>query len=383
VNNLLSYLSVSFDEIFGKRLVVESKLFPVSEYIAISCLNSYEKFYQQLKLVTDKISPEEIAKQNRKLFTEITPLQIYDVQMFPLFGRTIRFSQNRFNPLSESEEKFEEIKFILDFWKRLATSYYQTGALTVKEMGGNCKILPETDLNFIKKHLFTPNKDELKKIKRSSAQLEVYSFTDECETRQRISDHGPYELENGDQMIIREIIRLYDGNKPQWEWSETKATAPTSVIAFAFVLKNMNKIWFNDWGTLFTDPIDYSKNISSVAIITRENEKNKPIGLDELKEYEKYAQDALVELYIKMTQWNREQKIKAGVLVYNANFGRFSDLVGVTEQIDWSIDKKIEEKELKEIVNFSGKLMTRLARWLFRSKKKRLKNPTFFYRPIE
>ena len=99
----------------------------------IACLNSYEKFYQQLKLVADKISPEDIANQNRKLFTEITPLQIFDIQMFPLFGRLIRICEHEKDPNYESIEKFEEMVFIIDFWKRLASSYFQIGALTVKE----------------------------------------------------------------------------------------------------------------------------------------------------------------------------------------------------------------------------------------------------------
>ncbi|MHA1894458.1 MAG: hypothetical protein ACTSX4_08160 [Candidatus Helarchaeota archaeon] len=383
-NKLIAYCSESFDDLFGKRLLVESRIFPVTEYIMISCLNSYEKFYNQLKLVSDKISPERIAKEHKKLFTEITPLQIFDIQMFPLFGRMIRLVQNKRNPQSESLEKFKEIQFILDFWKRLAQSYFNTGALTVREMNGQCQILPEKDLDFIKKNLFTPDQDQLKKIKRASAQLEVYSFSDECETRMRISDHGPYNLENGEQLIVREIIRLHvEGEKGQWPWSETKVSVPTSVIAFAFALRDMKKIWFNDWGTLFTDPIDYSNNISSVAILTREHGKNKSLGIDELNAYEKYAQDALVELYVKMTSWNREEKIRAGALVYNKNFDRFTNIVGVTDQIDWGLTPEIAENELKDVVNKVGnRMFTPLANWMFRTKRKRLKEPTFFLRRL-
>ena len=72
-----------------------------------------------------------------------------------------------------------------------------------------------------------------------------------------------------------------------------------------------------------------------------------------------------------------------GALVYNKNFDRFTDLVGVTNQVDWELTDQIKENELKAIVNMSGKLMTRLAAWLFRSKKKTKKNPTFFYRIID
>ena len=348
----------------------------------ISCLNSYEKFYQQLKLVNDKIPPERIAEQERKIFTEITPLQIFNLQMFPLFGRMIRIVQAGRDPNKEPNEKFREIQFILNFWEPLARAYFKTGALTVREMNGRCKILPEDDIKFVQKHLFTPTQEELKQVKRASAQLEVYSFTDECETRMRISDHGPYELPNDEKLIIREMIRLrVDGEDGQWAWSNTKAVAPSSVIAIAFSLKNMKRIWFNDWGTLFTDPIDYSKNITSVAILTKENKKNKNLGLDELKLYEQYAQEALVELYIKMTSWSRTEKIKAGVLVYNKNFDRFTNLVGVTDQIDWSLTPEIENKEFNDITNKIGASMfTPLAHWILSSRRFKKKNPTFFLR---
>lgn len=382
-NNLILKLSKTFDNLFIKRLLVESKLFPVNEYIIVACLNSYMKFYQQLKLVNEKISPEKIGKYHKKLFTEITPLQIFDVQMFPLFGRTIYYCQHGQDPTCESHEKFQEIQFILNFWKRLAKTYYRTGALTIEEMDGVAKILPETDLNFVKDQLFIPDKAELSKIKRVSAQLEVYCFMDECETRMKISDHGPYELENGECLIVREMIRLYDGKNPQWAWSETNAIAPTSKIAFAFTLKDMNRVWFNDWGTLFTDPVDYSKNITSTAILTQEEGKNRSLDIEELKGYEDFAQKALIELYRKMTPWSRAEKIQAGAWVYNKNFDRFTNLVGLTDQIDWDLTEEIKQNEFKDLVNKVGKSVYSPLTWILRGPKSKLKNPTFFLRKNE
>lgn len=382
-NQLLQKLSTTFDNLFLKRLAVESKIFPVNEYIIISCLNSYAKFYHQLKAVSEKISPEKLGENERKLFTEITPLQIFDLQMFPLFGRMVYYCEHGYDPKCESLEKFQEITYILDFWKRLASTYYRSGGLTIEEMGGTAKILPQSDLNFIKRQLFSPEKEVLSKIKRASAQLEVYCFMDECETRMKISEHGPYEMENGEILVVREMIRLNDGVHPQWPWSNTKATAPNSVIAFAFTLKNMNRVWFNDWGTLFTDPVDYSNHITSVAILTRKEGTNRALDLDELKAYETFAQMALIELYRKMTKWTRAEKIRAGALVYNKNFDRFTNLVGITDEIDWGLNDKIERNEFQELVNGIGKNVYAPLTWIFRGQKAKAKNPTFFLRPIE
>ncbi|MHA1264568.1 MAG: hypothetical protein ACTSRS_04955 [Candidatus Helarchaeota archaeon] len=380
-NELLRRLSSTFDNLFLKRLTVESKIFPVNEYIIVACLNSYLTFYEQLKAVNARISPEQLARQERHLFTEITPLQIFDIQMFPLFGRTIYYCEHEYDPSCESLEKFREIQFILDFWKTLAESYYQTGALTIEEMGGEAKILPKSDLEFVKENLFCPERKELSKIKRTIAQLEVYCFMDECEARMKISDHGPYELENGEHLVIREMIRLNDGEHPQWPWSATETKAPTSAIAFAFTLKGLKRVWFNDWGTMFTDPVDYSNYITSAAILTREEGANRPIKLEELQAYETFAQQALVELYRRMTKWTRAEKIKAGALVYNKNFDRFTNVVGITDQIDWELNPEIVENEFRDLVNKQGQKVYTPLTWIFRGAKSKAKNPTFFLRP--
>jgi hypothetical protein len=383
-NQLIRRLSTTFDKLFLKRLAVESKIFPVNEYIMIACLNSYAKLYQQLQLLSKKITPEEIGQKERRLFTEITPLQIFDLQMFPLFGRTAYFLTHGKDVHCESLEKFREIQFILNFWERLAKTYFKTGALTIEEMGGVAKILPKSDVKLLKKALFAPEKTELTKIKRTSAQLEVYCFMDECETRMKISEHGPYEMENEEILVVREMVRLNDGKNPQWPWSNTKAIAPTPKITFAFTLKDMNRVWFNDWGTMFADPVDYGSNITSVAILTEENGTIKSLGVDELPGYEEFAQNALIELYREMTSWSRAEQIRAGALVYDKNVDRFTNLVGITDQIDWDLTKEIERGPFTDLVSKDGsKTYAPLASWLFRGPRARSRIPTYFLRPIE
>ncbi len=381
MNELIVHVSKAFDEMFMKRLAIESQLFPTTEYIIVACVNSYITFYSQLSQVANLITPEEIGKNQKYLFSEITPLQIFDIVMFPLFGRMSRIiSLHKGDPFKESVEKFKEMQFIVDFWERLASTYFN-GNLTVYEMNGKCQILDESQLREIKKSMTSTSLEEIKEIKKVAANLQLLSFMDECETRMRISSHGPYPHENQD-LVITEMIRFHTGESQQWPWSETKAKAPYSSIAFVYGLKDMDRIWFNDWGTMFTEPIDYSENIESVAILAQ-NKRDQHfdvLTLKELQEFNTYAQQALTEQFIKMAKWDRAKKIAAGALVYNKNFDRFTNLVGITDKIDWDITDDVRKNEYEDLVNMIGNRAFKSISWLLRPNKRKKKNPTFIPR---
>jgi len=380
-NELIRHASIVFDNLFIKRLLVESRLFPVTEYIMIACLNSYEKFYNQLKMVYDKITPEEIVKNEKgKLFTEITPLHIFDIVMFPLFGRMVRISNDYHDdPMKESVEKFNEICFILEFWERLARKYYDN-KLSVYDSGNKCQIASDESLKIIKNNMVSFNNiDELNYIKKVIARIEQLAFLDECESRMKINNHGSYYVNNDTFIVVKEIIRLYDGKKAQWPWSETKAISPYSNILIAYKIKGDVKCIFNDWGTLTTEPIDISKNIVEYCLLVKKNNKIKNLELDELKAFEDYCKSAHKELFVKFSKWTIKELLEAGVLVYNKNFDRFTNLVGITDKIDWSISENIKNNEMKRILK-NDKSLFLVGNWIMRTNRKRKIMPTFFTR---
>ncbi|MHA1752945.1 MAG: hypothetical protein ACTSYZ_11300 [Candidatus Helarchaeota archaeon] len=382
-NNLIEYTSKIFDKLFAGRFLVESKLFPVSEYVLVACVNAYEKFYEQLKKLNDKISAKQIARREKgKLFTEITPLHIFDVHMFPLFGRMCRISNVFHNdPMKESEEKFDQIRYILTFWKELASEYYG-GPLSVDEMDGKCQIASSDSLNIIKDHLQSPSdQKEVSQVRKMVAHLEQLAFLDECESRMKISNHGPYYTDLNEKIVVTEIIHLYDGKKAQWPWSETKDFAPYSNLLIAYQLSENVKCKFNDWGTLITDPIDFKRYITKYCLISKKNNKLIQLGLDDVKDFETYSKSAHKELYIKFAKWSKKERLEAGALVYNKNFDRFTNIVNITDKIDWSISENVKNFELKHFLN-NEIIDFRVGNWVMRSNRKRKIHPTYFKREI-
>ncbi|TFF88247.1 MAG: hypothetical protein EU549_03400 [Promethearchaeota archaeon] len=380
-NYLLRYTSNVFDKLFIDRFLIESKLFPVSEYILVSCVNSYEKFYYQLKKLSERISAKEIAERERgKIFTEITPLQIFNIHMFPLFGRTIRISNLYLDdPMKEPEEKFDQIRFIMTFWKELASTYYN-GYLTVDEMDEKCQIASDESLEIIISNMKeVEDYEKVSTFKKITAKLEQLAFLDECETRMKISNHGPYHVNENESIIVKEIVRLYDGKTAQWPWSETKAEAPYSNILIAYQIKQDVKCRYNDWGTLKTEPHNFKKHIVKYCFLSKRGDTIISLDQDELNAFEEYAQGAHKELYLKYSKWNKEQRLKAGILVYNKNFDRFTNLVDITDKIDWGITENVQKNELKRFLeNKVGDFS--VGNWVARSRRKRKVMPTYFER---
>ena len=77
VNELIAHASELVDYQVSKRGLLESQLFPVTAYICVSFYNSYDMLYDILKRVSEKIPPEKLGKESRKILTEIQSLSIF------------------------------------------------------------------------------------------------------------------------------------------------------------------------------------------------------------------------------------------------------------------------------------------------------------------
>ena len=295
-NELIAHASELVDYQVSKRGLLESQLFPVTAYICVSFYNSYDMLYEVLKKVSEKTTPEQMGKDSRKILSEIHALSMFYIPLYYMAGRMGEICRNNNDPHSESNEKREQTMFILDFWKRLASSYFPDDKISVFDSEKMNIALDQHDIDWTIDHIVDVTNDKGVKVKRAMANLELISFVDECEARAKLCDHGPYKLDDNEILVMREISHLYDGNKPHFSWSETEAKAPYSNIAAAFRLKDVETT-FDDFASLETNPIEFSNNITGVALFTRDKDKVIPLNLDILDDFSDYAVKANKELY--------------------------------------------------------------------------------------
>jgi len=282
VNELIVMFSQSVLGNFLTRGVVESKIFPVNHYIHVACYILYDQSYQYniLKEVASKISPEDLAKRSKSLGSRSNHLGFYSLLMLYLHGRAEIIHDNLSkkkagdtNIVVEPETKKNETKFIMDFWKRLSPNYLNGGE-QILEKSKKITCLSDDYIENLKENMISidNNKDIIKQLKQTIAHLTIYSFLSQAECRMSISEQGPYYFEgNTEPLVFKEFLDLHtgddmfginmSGNMPY----KITPIAPVPNVIFGMTLKDMNKIEFNDFGTLFADPTDLSSNITSVG----------------------------------------------------------------------------------------------------------------------
>jgi len=342
-NKLIYHVSETLDEQINKRGLLESQLFPVTAYICVSFYNAYDMLYDILKKISQKTTPEQMGKESRKILSELHALSITYIPLYYMEGRMGEINRNGGDPSAEPKKKREETLFVLDFWKRLASSYFPDNKLFVSDLNWKNPALNQEDVDWTLDKIQKVNEDEVKSIKKTMANLEVVSFLDECEARAKLCDHGPYRINEEEILVFREITHLYDGGEPHFPWSETKAEAPYSNITFAFTLKNV-EAKFDNFASMDTIPKTFTDRITGAALIMRDKDKVKPLDLDILEKYNNYAKNAQKELYIKFSQWDRREKLIAGAYAYAYGYARYTNFVGITDQIDWDLTERIMNK---------------------------------------
>ena len=347
INEQITHLSWVFSDILAERGLLESKLFPVNEYICVGFYHTYEKQYDVMKQVWNKISPKDLAKKSKTLFSEIQALSItYQWLYYSLARMGVIYNKLDGDASKESTERQAQWKWLLEQWHELATNYFNSGKPTVASSGEANLAFEENTLTWLKDHLEPVTEEQVRKVRRAFGSVDLYAFMDECEARAKIIDHGPYPVENNEILIISEYTHLHDGKEPLWlPWSDTEAKLPTATLGVAMTIRDASAR-FNDIGTMTVEPGDYSKLVTKVCAFCKRGQNVVPLGLDELSAYAEAADNAQAELYMKFAQWDKEKLMIAGAEAYWRCFARYTNQVGITDKVDWKISPAIIDEHV-------------------------------------
>ena len=360
-NKLILYVSENVRENLFGRVVVESELFPVTHYIHTACQILYDQTYSYnlTKEIAKVISPAEIGRRNKTLASYRNQLDFNSYIMLYLHGRAQIIYDNlekkgagETNIVVEPEEKKKETKLVLDFWSKLCPDYLNSGTMTVED--GTIRFLSQDFFDSLLEEMVPIKPELIKKLKRTIGLLTSRNFLASADCRSGIFNHGPYETDSPDEVLIyKEFTDLYTGKNPlyldmflmDYQKTEVKSKIPNIIIGMT--LKNMESVKFNDWGTCFSEPSDFSQNITSIGLWTKElihpSDLRYPanlgsiekLSLDILDHLMDYSQKSLNEMFLKVASWNEIKRIMAGINVYTNFVAKFTPFARLEKKWDW------------------------------------------------
>ena len=130
-----------------------------------------------------------------------------------------------------------------------------------------------------------------------------------------------------------------------------------------------------------SNPQDFTENITGVALLTRDGDKVKSLDLDVLDSFKDYSEKANKELFLKFSKWDRKQRLVAGAYAYCYGYARYTNFVGITNEINWDLTERTMNKYIPMFME--SDVDPGIPR-LFRSKsKKRKEGPSLYLLPEE
>ncbi|MHA1379961.1 MAG: hypothetical protein ACTSRG_16445 [Candidatus Helarchaeota archaeon] len=398
-NKLIKIMSENVRKgLLSGRIEVGSQLFPVSTYIGVACHQLYDQTYQYnivKNMVEHGCDPREIGPKCKTVCAALNGLAFQAFAMLYLLGRA-QCIYDWGGAEKEPEEKKEQTKFILDFFRHLNPNYRNDKKLLVDQSEDhNMRVLDKSLIEKLRDQMWEPTNDQIKVHKRNIATITARNFLDMCECRAGIFENGPYYLDSGEILIFKDFQSLYTGEevylgrKAIYEHSETKTKSPVPNLSIGYILKDMEKIEFNDWGTMFAEPTEFSSKITALGFWQREllhpKEQHYPDKLGEIYpiswetylDIGKYAQAAMNEMYMKFAEFDYTKRCILGAMLYSSFLALFTAFAGLELEYDWEVPQKTYEY-IPKFKNYPGGAHPVMGRFL-RRKKKRKEDPSYYY----
>lgn len=330
------------------RTVQESKFFPVSAYVMLGYLNAFYRYPTLLRKIEKHMSPEDIADRVRNSNSKIQSMGInWCMINFYLLGREMLINMGIIRP----HDAAEDVVYVMDFWRRYQLAWRrEDGHLTCKEGGHRSQILPERRIQVFHADLHPCEEgDSLHTAAdKFMAAISQYAVLVACESRVCMTNHGPYNIGGGRELLVRDFFDLAEGDMP---WLDGIASdVPFGRLTVTTAVKDTHFYIVDDWGSFESKPEYRAENLCGIGLYTSDelSETHLPVGMGSKEELtqtlERYAgilKDATAKLWKRFAGYSREQLMDAGALTYYNIIKDFAHVAGCYDADDWN---KIDER---------------------------------------
>jgi hypothetical protein len=325
-----------------RRELLRSVLFDLPRRSSLGWQALYEHEAGFLRELTAIASPEEIGRRMR------TPgCRPYALQLFIVMCTYLGARQQRMLDLglregdAFPEEREEDLAFVIDFWARATHAYRTDGLLLPSEADGAQPVLDEEGLAPVREALHPVGAEELARIRRTAATLELYAFVLHGEQRDGIFGHGPYPGEGERVLFLREFNDLRNDYLP-WASVAPATRNPYDAVVVAYECHDV-RVRCDMFGGLVTEPLELYERLDRLAVLGRRGAELTPLDDAAVRDVGREAEASQMALYMAAVEWEPAYKIAYGAPLFANHLAPFFALVGVNGVVGERIMRACQE----------------------------------------
>jgi hypothetical protein len=353
LNDLNNYLAWNIWDVLVMRATEGvSGMIPRQEYEILAFMHQFYRWPEILRMTTEEVGAQGVmdigATARREIGTKVNAVHDWSIGAVGFgMGRCGLLALEAIKP----DEYIGESNEILKFMQRVLWGKRQDGFILNSQDRYRCRIHEPDFLAQLTPQLevLEPGSSKLAAFTQFNAAAELLSFLDHYDCRLGLGDTGPYELPDGQLLILRDLFV----NEEVFHWSDVcdDAKLPhcyTLALTIDPEKMGLSEIRVNDISTTFTRPKNYIEAITSGAVFVREK-WNTPMGevypvkIDNLSEHLGRVQTATLKLYTKTARMNRRD------LIWNGQYVYYVDMILPHLRLAGTYDKACRDYDLWEI----------------------------------
>ncbi|TSE01123.1 hypothetical protein FOS14_05085 [Skermania sp. ID1734] len=337
LNDLVQHMGRAFKPEMTRRSGFTSELFPMLPYMSLSVIEDFHSYAERVAIIDAAVPAEELGRRLREGPNRISPLWIWMIGYHFLCGRECCIHLGQ----AEKAEHREDIRTVVDFWRRLTLAHRGDGTLDNKDAGFTNRYLPQPVVDELVSGAQALDAEARKNLKRLNATVSGYSFLYFCDSRVGTCDSGPYPRSGNRETIVRDYLSL---GPSTWAYPWAADLEPPYAgltMALTYDRSAFTEFEINDWGTTFTEPGPLLSAVDEAAVYGYRAD-----GSRELLPPESWPTIAAelshchMALYQRFAAMDRRERIFAATTMYTSGLRPFAALAGVTDRIDWSMSPK-------------------------------------------
>jgi hypothetical protein len=320
LNGWRTYMGWSlWDVIAARSTEGESGLIPRQEYETLSFLQIWSLYPQMMREITEEIGVDGVIDlgriPRREVGTKANITRSWSPQNCCHLGRAEALAFG----LESPDDREGDLATVVQFARRVMHGTWGDGPGFACGHDYKVALLDDELVDRFLEDEERLDDPELRAIFRQfNATTELLGFLVHYDCRFGLQDTGPYPVPGGGFMLLRDHWL----HEPAYPWTGPTEGLPYCVIeAMIFRPDRDMDVKINDIGTTFTEPRDYLRHLSGVAVNARDREDTpmselRPLGLTEMAQITKRASAATLELYKALSEKDRDEKIRDGINVY-------------------------------------------------------------------